>query len=1334
MSEAVLFGSYELLDRIGEGGMAEVWRARSRGVAGFEKTVVIKRVLPSLMAKKGFAELLIREAKIAALLSHPNVVQIFDLGEEEGAYFIAMEYVHGRDLGQAMSYRPRSAKDAPGLDLALKLWILSQACRALDYAHRRKGADGRPLNIVHRDVSPQNVLLGYEGHVKVADFGIARADEADLGKGEDPKVLRGKYAYMSPEQSRGEPLDRRSDLFALGIVLYELVVGKRLFRASTTRETLARVRRADVPPVDTEAIGVPKSILPIIQQSLAVDREARYDNAGDMAEDLGGVLFDMRAQVDERDLAEAMAEMFPPEDTSSPNKLRVDLMMRAYDDASLVSTPAKTEITPMSHLTGTKDSTMAFPASRRIRSETREIVLLAVTERKDDALTFESVVTTMGGFTLPPLDGVREAVFGQGTGVERGALHAARAALEFRRRLILEGPARPEPVPSAAIVRGDARVFEVGTVEPDDEVHARAVALVEAGEPSEIRVLSDVRAALVRTFQVSEGEAPVLVGYRSRQDRDALAMRERAPLIGRRPEVRKLSESLVRASEGGRAAAYLVVGDSGSGKSRLLAELGALASGQDFALVRGRGDETQSDGSYAALADVFRDLCGVELSDAPSERFAKVDRLRVLNLQQREVRLVGELLGLAYPVAKDERPGRPRGLELMLAARKALRALAADRAVLLALEDVNWMDDATRQILPFLIRGLERSRVLTVMTARPGTPIPDEHVEVLHLSRLDQRAAMRLFAAAVNAKDCEDDMGPRIMAETAGNPGWVEAMAEALLSDDSVIIEEQIARVDPSHETPVTAHQRALIATGLAELRHVDRNVLRAAAAFDGPVEIDTLRVIVAVEKEEGEAALRRLLVQRLLEADGEGLPEGPPQAWWPGSGAWGGGHDKNPVPPKVTVPGSMQRRAICDSVGDMELRRLHGSIAAVLERQGAAADADRIALLAHHAARSVDRRRAPDYLVRASEYAAERGDPGSAAEYLAHAAKIIRESDEEDGDRSVTLALKATELALSGGAVDIAEAALDEADRTTTPRSEPAIKVRLALARARVAARQERWADAASSLEQVTEAIETLSDGGLRGEALLTLGQVEMEAGRPESAAAILQRAVETLEGAESDDLAGVAHARAAVALARAGRFDEADDAVSSALAIAARLGSGRLRHRSLSAMGAVAEARGSMKSAAARYGEAAEVAMQEGAEASAGRAHVLAAATSLENDDPARSAVHAEAAQRLGRRHGLHSVTQLAVAIQGALAIAEHPDVSYVPGIVRAIDRLETAGRAGAAAIALTMLARAHLVLGDEGAARRTLERAASLAGRAGHIPFERRLRDRARGLAEG
>src|SRR5690606_19492083 len=150
---------YELIERIAEGGMAEVWRARSRGVAGFEKTVVIKRVLPSLLLRPGFADLLVREAKIAARLSHPNIIQIFDLGEVDGSYFIAMEFLRGRDLATALAHRPAEHRS---LSLPLRLWIGAEVAKALDYAHRVRGDDGKPLSIVHRDISPQNVLLGFE--------------------------------------------------------------------------------------------------------------------------------------------------------------------------------------------------------------------------------------------------------------------------------------------------------------------------------------------------------------------------------------------------------------------------------------------------------------------------------------------------------------------------------------------------------------------------------------------------------------------------------------------------------------------------------------------------------------------------------------------------------------------------------------------------------------------------------------------------------------------------------------------------------------------------------------------------------------------------------------------------------------------------------------------------------------------------------------------------------------------------------------------------------------------------------------------------------------------
>src|SRR5687768_16231380 len=216
----VVYGKYQLLDLLARGGMAEVYRAKSHGVEGFEKVLVIKRILPELGENPQFVEMFINEAKIAVTLSHANIVQVFDLGRADESYFIAMEYVAGYDLATVLARGHRLGRPIPQ---ELAVYVVSELAKGLDYAHRRRDAQLRPLNIVHRDVSPQNVLISFESEVKLTDFGIAKAALAvSSEENTEAGVLKGKYAYMSPEQARGEEVDSRTDMFALGVVLHEL--------------------------------------------------------------------------------------------------------------------------------------------------------------------------------------------------------------------------------------------------------------------------------------------------------------------------------------------------------------------------------------------------------------------------------------------------------------------------------------------------------------------------------------------------------------------------------------------------------------------------------------------------------------------------------------------------------------------------------------------------------------------------------------------------------------------------------------------------------------------------------------------------------------------------------------------------------------------------------------------------------------------------------------------------------------------------------------------------------------------------------------------------------
>ena len=281
------FGQYEILERIASGGMAELYKAKRTGVEGFQKIVAIKKILPHLADDEEFITMFADEAKLAAQLNHPNIIHIYDLGKiQAGGYFIAMEYVDGRDLRAIQ----RSGRElgAP-LPVPLAVYIASKVASALDYAHRRRDAEGHDLHIVHRDVSPQNILISYEGDIKLCDFGIAKA--TSKASQTQSGALKGKLQYMSPEQAWAKPIDRRSDLFSLGVVLHELLTGDRLFRGDTDIQVLEKVRSAEVIPPSRMNPEVPKNLDGVVLRCLAKDPEERYANASDLLRDLDSVLY-----------------------------------------------------------------------------------------------------------------------------------------------------------------------------------------------------------------------------------------------------------------------------------------------------------------------------------------------------------------------------------------------------------------------------------------------------------------------------------------------------------------------------------------------------------------------------------------------------------------------------------------------------------------------------------------------------------------------------------------------------------------------------------------------------------------------------------------------------------------------------------------------------------------------------------------------------------------------------------------------------------------------------------------------------------------------------------
>jgi serine/threonine protein kinase/CheY-like chemotaxis protein len=305
-SKVQRFGPYVILDRIGDGGMAEIFLAKVQGYSGFEKLIALKKIHPRYSENQTFAQMLIHEAKLAASLQHFNVVQVYDLGEIEGQVFIGMEYVRGRDLAAVLSNTYRRKEKLP---LALSLCIATEFMTGLDYAHRMRSPDGTPLGIIHRDISPQNVLISYEGEVKVTDFGIARVIATKSGF-QLPGNLHGKFGYMSPEQVLGHEIDQRSDIFSAGVVLWEMLTGTRLFRNKDHKKTIKMIVSHAIPPPSTVNPEVPPSVDRICAKALSRDRTARYQTMGALLGELSRVADTLPRRAATRDLAVYMRRQF----------------------------------------------------------------------------------------------------------------------------------------------------------------------------------------------------------------------------------------------------------------------------------------------------------------------------------------------------------------------------------------------------------------------------------------------------------------------------------------------------------------------------------------------------------------------------------------------------------------------------------------------------------------------------------------------------------------------------------------------------------------------------------------------------------------------------------------------------------------------------------------------------------------------------------------------------------------------------------------------------------------------------------------------------------------
>ncbi len=325
-SPAAMIGKYRLIAELGHGGMAEVFLAVARGPAGFNKLCVVKQIRPQLAEDPEFLGMFLDEARLAARLSHPNIVQTNEVGDDRGRYFIAMEYLEGQPLNRVLHRLNRG----DGLPLPMHLRIVSEVCAGLQHAHDLTDYDGTPLGVVHRDVTPHNVFVTYDGQIKVVDFGIAKAlnSSAETRTG----VLKGKVAYMGPEQARGERVDRRADIFSCGVLLWEAAAGKRLWKGVPDITILQRLLSGEIPRPSTVR-SCPPRLDAIVMRALANNREDRYDHASELQAEIDHFIEEMGARVTPRDVGRLVGSQF--ENDRAKIKVLIEEQLCRPDGGSL---------------------------------------------------------------------------------------------------------------------------------------------------------------------------------------------------------------------------------------------------------------------------------------------------------------------------------------------------------------------------------------------------------------------------------------------------------------------------------------------------------------------------------------------------------------------------------------------------------------------------------------------------------------------------------------------------------------------------------------------------------------------------------------------------------------------------------------------------------------------------------------------------------------------------------------------------------------------------------------------------------------------------------------